>query len=329
MGLAIELGQRGIRCVVVERRRSPQPIPKGQNLTQRTMEHFHFWGVEKAVRAARTIPREYGIGGLTAYGTLLGDYSYDWLQRELVRPFYFTDNERLPQYAMEAVLRRRVGRTRERADAVRLERRGREPGRSRRAGRDRGASTAMIAATLRADYAVGCDGSRSTVREQARDHADAFGPRQADGPAGVPLARPAPAPGALPRQILLQRPASRSRGLLEVLRPRGPRQHLVLPRAGAAGNDQGQFRLPPVSACGGRHGIRCRGRAMSASGTCASPSPTPTATGASSSPATPPTAIRPMAATASTSAWRTQRTWAGSLPPCCRAGAASKLLEFL
>ena len=93
MGLAIELGQRGIRCVVVERRRTPQPIPKGQNLTQRTMEHFHFWGVEQAVRAARTIPREYGIGGLTAYGTLLGDYSYDWLQRELGRPFYFMDNQ--------------------------------------------------------------------------------------------------------------------------------------------------------------------------------------------------------------------------------------------
>ena len=40
MGLAIELGQREIRCVVVERYTSPQPIPKGQNLTQRTMEHF-------------------------------------------------------------------------------------------------------------------------------------------------------------------------------------------------------------------------------------------------------------------------------------------------
>jgi 2-polyprenyl-6-methoxyphenol hydroxylase-like FAD-dependent oxidoreductase len=93
MGLAIELGQRGIHCVVVERYTSPQPIPKGQNLTQRTMEHFYFWGAEKALRAARTIPREYGIGGLTAYGTLLGNYTYDWLQRELVRPFYFTDNE--------------------------------------------------------------------------------------------------------------------------------------------------------------------------------------------------------------------------------------------
>jgi glycine/D-amino acid oxidase-like deaminating enzyme len=72
MGLAIELGQRGIRCVVVERYTSPQPIPKGQNLTQRTMEHLYFWGAEQELRAARTIPREFGIGGLTAYGTLLG-----------------------------------------------------------------------------------------------------------------------------------------------------------------------------------------------------------------------------------------------------------------
>ena len=101
----------------------------GQNLTQRTMEHFHFWGVEKAVRAARTIPREYGIGGLTAYGTLLGPYSYDWMQRELVRPFYFTDNERLPQYATEAALRRRVGRAGVRRGAVWLERIGGAPGR--------------------------------------------------------------------------------------------------------------------------------------------------------------------------------------------------------
>ena len=129
MGLAIELGQRNVRCIVVERYDQPQPIPKGQNLTQRTLEHFHFWGVEREVRAARTIPPEYGIGGLTAYGTLLGDYSYDWMQRELVRPFYFTDNERLPQYATEtraAPARRRAA---ERADALRLERAGGAPGR--------------------------------------------------------------------------------------------------------------------------------------------------------------------------------------------------------
>ena len=165
MGLAIEFGQRNIRCTVIERHVQPQQIPKGQNLTQRTMEHFHFWGVEKDVRAARTIPREYGIGGLTAYGTLLGNYSYDWLQRELVRPFYFTDNERLPQYAMEAALRRRAG---ELASVQTLYGWSAEDVSQD----DHGASVVIAEIdgndrrTLRADYVVGCDGSRSTMRLQ-------------------------------------------------------------------------------------------------------------------------------------------------------------------
>lgn len=163
MGLAIELGQRGVATVVVERYAQPQPIPKGQNLTQRTMEHFHFWGVEKAVRAARTIPREYGIGGLTAHGTLLGPYSYDWMQRELVRPFYFTDNERLPQYATEAALRHRAAELAcvktlygWSAEDIRQDEGGVAVDIAEREGKGR--------RTLRAPYVVGCDGSRSTTR---------------------------------------------------------------------------------------------------------------------------------------------------------------------
>ena len=166
LGLAIELGQRGVRTVLVERLLEPSPIPRGQNLTQRTMEHFHFWGAEKQVRAARTIPREYGIGGLTAYGTLLGPYSYDWMQRELVRPFYFTDNERLPQYATEAVLRRRVAELAcvealygWSASEVSQD----DDGVSVRITEHAGSGQRR----LRADYLVGCDGSRSMVREQA------------------------------------------------------------------------------------------------------------------------------------------------------------------
>lgn len=165
-GLAIELGQRGVRTLVVERYPTPQRVPKGQNLTQRTMEHFHFWGAEKELRAARTVPKEYGIGGLTAYGTLLGDYHYDWLQRELVRPYYFTDNERLPQYATEDVLRARAAEIdaietlygysgeaiEEDADGVTVTAVPREGGE---------------AVNIRARYLVGCDGSKSAVRDMA------------------------------------------------------------------------------------------------------------------------------------------------------------------
>lgn len=166
MGLAIELGQRGIRTVVVERYPQPQPIPKGQNLTQRTMEHFHFWGAEAALRAARTIPRDYGIGGLTAHGSLLGPYTYDWLQRDLVKPYYHTANERLPQYATEAVLRQRVAElpsvtTIYGWDGLGLTQD--DDGVSATIGERHGAGRRVV----RAAYAVGSDGSRSVVREQA------------------------------------------------------------------------------------------------------------------------------------------------------------------
>jgi 4-hydroxyisophthalate hydroxylase len=166
LGLAIDLGQRGVRCVLVERYTSPQPIPKGQNLTQRTLEHFHFWGAEAELRAARTIPRNYGIGGMTSYGTLLSGYRYDWLQRELVRPYYFTDNERLPQYATEAVLRHRLSQLPSVETVYGWSATGVE--------QDTGGAQVTIAErnsdgrrTLRANYVVGCDGSRSLVREAA------------------------------------------------------------------------------------------------------------------------------------------------------------------
>ena len=166
LGLAIELGQRGVRCILVERYISPQPIPKGQNLTQRTLEHFYFWGAEPELRAARTIPRDYGIGGMTSYGTLLSGYKYDWLQRELVRPYYFTDNERLPQYATEAVLRHRLSQLQSVEtiygwSAAGIEQ---DPDGVQVTIADRNSDRRR---TLRADYVVGCDGSRSLVRDAA------------------------------------------------------------------------------------------------------------------------------------------------------------------
>lgn len=171
VALAVELGQRGITCALVERRVTPQRIPKGQNLTNRTLEHFYFWGCVEELRAARLMPPGYPIGGVTAYGNLMSEYWYappgggQPGRGEGVRPYYYQVNERLPQYLTEEVLRRRLtdfpgvetyfGRS-----ATTLEQ------------DDDAVHVTIVDAgrpqeeqVLEADYMVGCDGARSIVRE--------------------------------------------------------------------------------------------------------------------------------------------------------------------
>ena len=108
VALALDLGLRGVSCALIESRVGLHKIPKGQNLTQRTLEHFYFWGIVEKLRAARKMPPDAAIGEITAYESLASDYWHAPKGREVVRPFYFQDNDRLPQYRMEAVLREKL-----------------------------------------------------------------------------------------------------------------------------------------------------------------------------------------------------------------------------
>jgi 2-polyprenyl-6-methoxyphenol hydroxylase-like FAD-dependent oxidoreductase len=164
--LALDLGLRGIRCALVETGVDLPRIPKGQNLTHRTLEHFHFWGVADELRAARLMPADYPIGEITAYRDLMSEYWQAPAGRELVGPYYFQKNERLPQYRMEAVLRRKLAQLpnvecRFGWSATRVEQ---DANSARVTIAQEGDGACEI---LEADYAVGCDGARSMVREQA------------------------------------------------------------------------------------------------------------------------------------------------------------------
>lgn len=83
--LAVDLGLRGVSCAIVESRTGMSRIPKGQNLTHRTLEHFYFWGIVDQLRAARVMPRGYPIGEITAYDNLMSEYWHAPAGRELIR----------------------------------------------------------------------------------------------------------------------------------------------------------------------------------------------------------------------------------------------------
>ena len=109
MAMAIELGQRGISCAIVERRTLPHRIPKGQGLTQRAMEHFYRWGVADKLRSVRVLPPGFSLSGVTAYLHGREDYKARLI---LVRPDHYiawTGNA-APDSAM-AVIGKAVART--------------------------------------------------------------------------------------------------------------------------------------------------------------------------------------------------------------------------
>ena len=168
LGLAIDLGQRGIEVVVLERHRDLHTIPKGQNLTQRTAEHFRAWGVLDEIEAARPIPASFGTAGVTAYRNLLSEYSYDWLARSDVRQFYSERNIRIPQYDVERIMRARVAdlETVELRFLNRVDNVSAFEGRPELSVRPDGGKPYQLCA----DYVVGCDGARSLTRERTGIH---------------------------------------------------------------------------------------------------------------------------------------------------------------
>jgi 2-polyprenyl-6-methoxyphenol hydroxylase-like FAD-dependent oxidoreductase len=171
--LAIELGQLGIRCHLVDKRPRPGRLPKMERCNARTMEHFRRMGIADRVRAAG-LPADVPMDVFICAGNLtrppLVHHRYPSV-RELKEAGRGVNDGSLPlepyqlisQYTLEPLLRQIAEAT---------------PGVTVRFGseltsfsQDAEGVTAQLRTSdghqaVRASYLVGCDGASSTVRRQ-------------------------------------------------------------------------------------------------------------------------------------------------------------------
>lgn len=170
--LAIDLGQRGVRCLLVDKRAEPGHLPKMERCNARTMEHFRRLGIAERIRQAG-YPRDLPMDVFVVTSLVdppIAHHPYPSVQ-ELEAEAAASNDGRYPaepyqlisQYTLEPLLKREAERT---------------PGVTVRFGweltgfdQDDGGVTAHIRSgdgphTVRAAYLAGCDGGNSTVRRQ-------------------------------------------------------------------------------------------------------------------------------------------------------------------
>ena len=167
LALAIELGQRGVRCLAVERNDRVGYSPRAKTTNVRTREHLRRWGIADALRAASPIPPDYPpdvVFATRMSGPALARFENAFNGRRVRSELYCEEAQWVPQYTLEEVLRARaaalpnvevrfetqVTRLQQDEDGVHVELEDVRSGAAR---------------AVRCAYLVGADGARSTVRE--------------------------------------------------------------------------------------------------------------------------------------------------------------------
>ena len=167
LGLAIELGQRGIACVLVEKNPRIGVAPRAKTTNVRTREHFRRWGLAEALRRASPLGLDYPSN--IAFTTRMAGHLLTRFENALYcapgrNPLYAEHAQWIPQYTLEKVMLQHL----EGIACVDI-RLGTELMGFAQSG-DGVLATLRDAATgqerqIAAQYLAGCDGGRSGVRE--------------------------------------------------------------------------------------------------------------------------------------------------------------------
>ncbi len=111
LALAIELGLRDIRAIVVERRDRAGAQPRAKTTNVRSMEHMRRWGIAQALRDAAPLPPDYPMDVVFAtslFGQTLTVIE-DAFSGAKVRDERFPEpSQWVPQYVVEDVMRQKL-----------------------------------------------------------------------------------------------------------------------------------------------------------------------------------------------------------------------------
>lgn len=168
LAMAIELGSRSIRCIVIERNSRQGHAPRAKTTHTRTREHLRRWGIADRLADASPFGVDYPTNVL--FVTRLGGKLIERFENALYcsprRDERYSEHAQwIPQYKLEAVLMEHARSLPEVEMAFGQEYLDFDQDDVEVRVRVRDATTAAER-IIRADYLVGADGARSVVRDQ-------------------------------------------------------------------------------------------------------------------------------------------------------------------
>ena len=111
LALAIELGQRSVPCIVIERNDRVGYAPRAKTTNVRTREHLRRWGIADKLRAASPLGLDYPSN--VVFVTRLNGHSLTKIENAMYcapgkNPLYSEHAQWIPQYSVEEVMRAHV-----------------------------------------------------------------------------------------------------------------------------------------------------------------------------------------------------------------------------
>ncbi len=167
MAAAIELGMRGIGCVLLERTERGGYAPRAKTTHTRTREHLRRWGIARKLAEAAPFGIDYptNVTFVTRLGGKLIKRFENALQCSPERNELYSEHSQwIPQYKVEAVLREHALTLAPVSLRFGCEYLGFEQDADSVTIRFRDLATGNEE-VLRADYLIGADGARSKVRD--------------------------------------------------------------------------------------------------------------------------------------------------------------------